>query len=298
MALLFDYEEVANGNTATLTTEGFQINKIIHASGSDPEAVLLDIFANHGAIHPLIGFSISIGSPHPSSLGSLGVVVTNLTASTLGGFRSAVVVTYQNTVTDVEESENGEIWEWNITSEQTHITSVERESLQTHFPPSEDIGVAIGVDGSDVHGTDVLRPASTLRVTKRITAGNVQSIKATAEDRIATVNSDAWNGYQIGEVLFQSFDLIKEKSNAGDPDIKNWRITYNFIIRRQRGSTDIDTTSGTVTIDPEAWDYVSFIEVETEADGKKRTLIKSVHIAKTQPRSQFGAFNLTDGENF
>lgn len=281
---IFEYTDELIGASARQTTSGFEIIKTVLASSGDNELVLGD----------LSNTPFAMGTPHPLA-GYLGVKVVDLNVVPMAGDKSLVTVIYRNEQKDFAENTDGEIWEWDFTSEQQHITSVETEAKQTHFPASEDVGVGIGIDGDDIHGTDVLRPAETIRVTLRVAEADLQSKRDTIATLRATVNSATWKGYTEGEVLFQSAHISKEKSDGGVPETKNWRIDYNFIVRRARGETPVDTTSGTVQIDPDPWDHVWFKHIEKEEDGIKRTLIESVHIAKTQDRGQFAAFDFKGG---
>ena len=283
-----------NGSNSKQTQDGFEIIELIQSINTgDDQKVLLDMPNTPWAI----------GTVHPKGW-SQGILSREINIVPMGEI-CQITVSYRSEVQDSQEDvdANGEIWQWDISSEQVHIQSVETEDLQTHFPPSEDTGVGIGVDGEDIHGTDVLRPSRTIRVSLRDTKQNTKLRKSIADELASTVNDQRWKGYEIGEVLFQNASIIQESQDFGNPETLNWRISYNFTVRRQRGSVSVSTTSGPVTPhspgDPERlapWDFISYTPVQVVEDGVKRTLIESVHVAQTQDSGRFARFNLKGGE--
>lgn len=181
------------------------------------------------------------------------------------------------------ENEYGEVWEWRIESSTTHISSVSSPEKQTHY--GEDIGQAIGVEGSDVKGVDVYRPAMSLNVTKRIDAANLHAWRVLIQSHLNTVNDGNWKSYKPGEVLFLGGDITKES--------EKYRVELSFLISRQQESEEIEFSDGTrVTIEVAPWDYLHFQEETKQVGGKPVWCIKSAHIAQVYERSNFNNFNL------
>lgn len=296
--MVIAYIEDLMDASARQTTGGFEVVKTLLADSGDDTLVLFDLASTVFAVGKPFLFG---GTPTTLSVVDLVVVPVS-------GDKCRVTVIYRNDQQESQRDENGETWEWDISSEQQHVTSVKTNADVNHFPPEEDTGLGIGIDGDDVHGTDVLRPSASLRVTIDIPEGDLEFKRGVILDLASSVNASSWKGYAAGEVLFQNANIRKMKNNGGDSSIRNWRITYNFLIRKDQGEETVEVTSefsdnydpetglGDVSVDSEAWDHVNITHVDKEVDGKKKTLNQSVHVYKTQPRGNFGRFNLNSYE--
>lgn len=188
---------------------------------------------------------------------------------------------------DAREDENGEIWEWSLATQQTHITSVDSPAKQLHFPAWANVGTAIGVHEDQVDGADVYRPTGTLRITKRFDSTQITShFRRQLIDASATVNASNWKDWEAGEVLFLGADLAPSGPTEH-------RVIYNFQFARKRLPYTVFLHDGsTVTIEPGPWDHVWFKHAErmVNADSGERvkqTGVESVHVAQVYGPYEF-----------
>lgn len=183
-----------------------------------------------------------------------------------------------------------EYWEWDMGSTQEHITSVKQPSYQIHYPSaSAVVGVAIGVNGDEVEGTDVFRPLTSLRIRKivsYITADGVSALNNLQN----TVNLYPWFGYLPGEVLF----LGSRIANRPDGFID---LEMSFLIRKTAPpATFVLFNGSSVQVQAEAWDYLWLrYGNKPTYDGTQSyrvSTIQSLHIARVYERANFALFGL------
>jgi len=246
---------------------------------SDPEA----------ARSQLAGKGLIYGAAHPNLTG-LFLISAKCEPHTHGTVK--VTLDYGK-LGDPREDQYGEVWEWNLATEQTNITAVDDPAKQVSYPSWADAGTAIGVDGDTVEGVDVYRPAGSLRVTKRIPVANIASWRTNILAALCTTNSEAWQNFAAGEVLFLGGDI---SPLAGG---KHALVTMNFLFAKNREAFNVTTRTGTQSIKPTAWQHVWFrhVEVFSGADEKrtKEVVIESVHIATIYESASFATFNLGTG---
>lgn len=202
-----------------------------------------------------------------------------------------LIVVYRETRDDIRENQHGEIWEFSIASQQTHITSVKHESKQLHYPTAANVGTAIGVDGEQIQGVDVYRPLGTLRVSKRINASTYSpSFRRNLYRAQNRVNSGNWFDWSAGEVLFLGAEIEPIKSNE-------WRVTYNFLFADYPGPTAITLADGSqVNVANRPWEYLWLRFGSKTVDGVKQKTALSAHIASVYEFFNFSSFQLQGPE--
>lgn len=225
-----------------------------------------------------------------------------------------LTVTYGPDQETFEEDENEEVWRFNLSSEQSHITAVRTESRQQHYPRSgpdpgeglpyekvpgeeHDVGTTIGINGDDVDGADVYRPLMRIEVTKKTNETNWLVKKGIAEDGMDKTNTTIWKGYEPGRVLFTGATIEKTKDDE-------YTFSYTFQVRAAQNEVTFDLSDGSTTdaIDIGPWDHVWFrhkstVETDTVTSVKtKRKLIEDVHVAQVYESYEFGLFELDGGE--
>lgn len=175
----------------------------------------------------------AIGVAHPvfSSLFLIEI------AARMNDHRVRVVETYGVSDQTATENQYGEIWEWDLAAQTTHIAAVTDPAKQVHYPTAYNTGAAIGVDGDSVNGVDVYRPGMSLKVSKHFTGGNLYAELQTIQALLNKTNSGAWKYYKAGEVLFIGAPVRKIKS-------EDWLVEYNFLIARQSEPETITLATG------------------------------------------------------
>lgn len=277
-------EELHESQSIILTKDGIKTTRIYEFDDTrDPEVIL-----NNGLVP-------AYGAPHPT------LANTFVNEVRLEPFenRTRLVVSYGPSERNLENS-HGEIWEWNFTATQVHITSVDSPAKQIHYPPTFDCGPAIGLDGDEVHGVDVYRPAATIRVAKRLSTMPSQQVISGYFDRQGKVNNGAFAGWQARELLFNGIQI--------EPlPYKEARLTFNFLAAKRKPEHVIYLATGepvaVASLDP--WDYFWYRHIEkilnVPADpaipgdtGKaiKQNHIESIHLAKVYDDIDFTYFNL------
>lgn len=184
-----------------------------------------------------------------------------------------------------------EVWEWDVSSQQEHITSVRDSSYVAHYPASDDVGKAIGSHGEDVDGVDVYRPVGSLRIS-RVWSTFTQAQRRTLMDLRSCTNDRTWFEFYRGEVLFLGAHVSRL------PDLRT-RVEYAFLISDYVAPYPIELMNGTTqTISPYPWDYVWYEygdKPETGSGGRqvaKRDIL-SVHLAQVYDEANFNALALT-----
>lgn len=229
-----------------------------------------------------------IGVAHPvfSSLFLIEI------SARMNDHRVRVTETYGVSDQTATENQYGEIWEWDLAAQTTHIAAVTDPAKQVHYPTAYNTGAAIGVDGDSVNGVDVYRPSMSLKVSKHFTEGNLYAELQVIQNLLNKVNSGGWKYYAAGEVLFIGAPARKIKAD-------DWLVEYNFLIARQAAAEVVTLADGvtTVTITRRPWDYVWYRYLSNTVDSGGGNLIlsrgiESVHIAQVYEEGEFGNLNL------
>jgi len=186
----------------------------------------------------------------------------------------------------------GEVWVWDIGSRNQNITSV-RDSSYCWHSGDEDVGNAIGVDGTQTHGVGVYRPAIQLQV-KKLWSVITAADRIFLESMLNTTNAYDWLEYLPGEVLFIGAKIQRRADGLID-------VTYNFLISLHQGQQSIEMWNDTYTyIEPHPWDYVWYQYVDlppdTDSSGEDDPPVKrgvrSVHVAQVYDEADFSMFGL------
>lgn len=181
-----------------------------------------------------------------------------------------------------------EKWEFDLTSAEQNITHVTRLGAQGSWP-AEAATTAIGIDGETVEGVDVFRPTLSLKVTKSISAGNLDAAINTLVPLIASTNRGDWAIFEQGQALFTGA-IIREGQAA------DYLVEYNFQIAATRTLDPVTLSNGDIVApNCEPWDYVWFQhDITTDSGGTvAEYTIKSLHIARVYDLAYFSALNLT-----
>lgn len=139
---------------------------------------------------------------------------------------------------------------------------------------------AINVTSDGPQGVDIVKPVYTWSETHYLSDATVASKKATYYALTGKVNSDGWNGYSAGEVLF----LGATGSKRGRED---WEVTFRFSASPNRS----DVTIGGITgISAKGWEYV-WLEYEDEEDLDASKTVKKPVYAHVEQVYEYAAFS-------
>jgi len=265
-----DVYELVESRKVVRTDAGTQVTRVfkdLTDAYPNPELALLRAPA-HGSVHPDMP----------------GLYVSEVRAEPVGSAWTKVFVTYSE-VWDPSMNAAGEIWTWDIESGQQHITSVRDNSYAWHYPDTATVGTAIGVDGDQVHGVDVYRPAEAFNCRKLwdyITVEGMQTLR----DMRRHFNLGPWQGYADRAVLFLGAKVGRAPNGQVIAD-------YSFVADEWQGETDIlliDDDS--VTIDPPPHDYLWFRHGEKVDGGERVHGIRDVHLAQVYDAADFEVLGL------
>lgn len=158
-----------------------------------------------------------------------------------------------------------------------HIT----HSLNTKSTDNAiDHGGAIGVTDNGVEGVDITVPSYNFTITKRFS-----SITAAYKQHLASltgsVNSDTFQGFAAGEVLFQG----ASGSKRGDED---WEIVYNFSAKVNANAPTVGSLSWT-DVTKQGWEYF-WVQYKESVDtvqkrGKKEPI--GAYVEQVYPEQSF-----------
>ena len=264
-----------------------------------PEEAVIQFAANVAAI----------GSQHPVFTNPY-IELVDIRAEPYDRF-AKVIATWEPVPGEAAANAHGEIWRFQLGTQETQITSVSEESLALHYPTGvkHDVGMGINVDDQgNVNGVMVKRPSLAITVEKKIPNVNFNVQINVVQTRLNTINSEAWWNYAAGEVLFLGADITKTSADE-------WTFIYNFEAARKQldrmwefyfsqtgtGAAKVVTiVSEPITINP--WDYVwfTFEKVPFEdGDGNEafKRYIRNLHIDTVYQSSVFDAFNLHDPDD-
>lgn len=153
---------------------------------------------------------------------------------------------------------------------------------------------AIGVDGENVQGVDIVVPQLTWTETydvphQYVTTNYVKSVSGLT----GSVNKESFRGFQAGEVLFMGCSGSQQwDSDKGDGP---WNLSYKFVASANQGEgkTFPALTIGEITdIEKDGHDY---LWIRYEPDVQNETLLKKprfVYVNKVYPRADFEALGI------
>lgn len=164
----------------------------------------------------------------------------------------------------------------------TQGENIKKAIFQAHYPANKDCGDYIGVDGENVEGVDINVPKITFREVHERGTLSWQYRRVLA-NLAGTINKFKFKGLEKGEVLF--LGATARRTGTGP-----WRIEYMFACERN-ATLEIQTQSGTQTIEKIGWDYIWFqrAKVDKGVDAPIRYEVESAHVAMVY---EWGDFKL------
>ena len=214
-----------------------------------------------------------------------------------------VTIKYKPNEDTATQNQAGEIWEFVCSAETIHITSVDDPSKQKNYPNVEwnDPGEAIGVDGDNVEGADVYRPATRIRVTKIFTEGEGagkmnNQFRTKILNAQAKTNNESWPSsgeFDSAEVLFLGATMSQIAQQQATDKV-TWRVVFEFAAAKKQSRTVViigDDSPVKVTYNP--WEYVWLRFANVPAANKSTQVnIQSVHVAEVYDDTNFSVFHL------
>lgn len=182
---------------------------------------------------------------------------------------------------DDERPETGEgLWSFDTSGESFNIqftdpTRQTRGHTGTESPTPESWSGAIGVNGKEVSGTDIIVPSLKLTYRTRLPNSmvNIGWVKTVASIT-GTTNFRPFYGFKRGELLFVG--ASGEEAVDRDPD-----MTFTFMASSNIDSFKfnvIDTAKPTVTVSKRGWEYLWLYYADTEDTDSKRVIPKPIDV--------------------
>jgi hypothetical protein len=181
---------------------------------------------------------------------------------------------------------------------------------------SKNLKGAIGFDGKNIEGVDITVPVFKFSETYYMTDAEVdEAYKQVVFRATGTVNSDAFRGFEPGEVLFLGAVGARQGSKADDL----WEITYNWAAMPNENNATVgeigvgyltsSVTGGTANkattpvaaeftgIAKEGWHYLWVQYADTD-DGDVNSVVKTpiaVYVEQVYPYSDFSDLTTETG---
>lgn len=193
---------------------------------------------------------------------------------------------YPLTMNDV-----GEIWEYELNTEQTEVRSVTSKADQkcyTMADPSGTVGgeLAIGVDGDTISGTQAYRPTTTLRISKVFPEKPDNAFVKSLLSIRGRLNSSAFDLWSAKEVLFLGASLRKNGDGY-------WQCDYSFLCAEKQPSASLELANGTtVNFSPEPFDYVWYKYIKSPVGTGTQNGIQAVYVAKIYDAVSFAPLGI------
>jgi hypothetical protein len=149
-------------------------------------------------------------------------------------------------------------------------------------PP--DFKGAINVDDNSVNGVDIIVPVFNFNETKRIARDFISTAFKTSVFRLTSkVNSQAWHGFEAGEVLFMGASGSKH-GRTGD-----YELNFKFAASPNKTNITIGSISG---IEKKGWEYL-WVRYEKSTDQNCLIQIpKAVYVHQVYESGDFSALGL------
>lgn len=126
-----------------------------------------------------------------------------------------------------------------------------------------------------IEGADIFRPVSSFTVTIRPANGSVdQAYRVLANKYVGAVNSDPFEGYAAGEVLFNGI-AGGERSDADS------ELSLEFLIAENETGL---TVGGITGIAKQGWDLLDPYRELQEVSGQTKSVVTAVFIRRVFPR--------------
>lgn len=163
------------------------------------------------------------------------------------------------------------------------LKTVSSYSLPGSTPPNYQ--GAIGVSESGIEGVEIVDPVFSFQEIRIKAAATVDAaFKAVIFGMTGRVNSESWNGYEDGEVLFMGATGVQRSEDE-------WEIVYRFIASQNATGLAVGEISG---ISKAGHDYLWALYSD-EIDGASNTLVKvprAVFVEQVYKRGAFSALGL------
>lgn len=187
---------------------------------------------------------------------------------------------------DASYAPQGAVVNFSIGGATAHITQ-SKETVQRYSPGDDapDFKGAIGVNNDSVEGVDIHVPKYEWSETHYRPAAEITPVYRAILFDVAEkpVNSDAFRGFEPGEVLFLGCEGSKRGSDQ-------WELTYKFAASRNRADPDFVDDIGDITnVEKEGWDYL-WIRYEDRKDTASHSLVKvpkAVYVERVYDKSDF-----------
>ena len=181
--------------------------------------------------------------------------------------------------------ENDNITSFDTTGGSQHVT----QSLSTvgvYPSASPDMGGAIGYDGQNVNGVDIITPAYTFTEQHVFSQDYVnETYRKTLANLTGCVNNRKFRGFDEGEVLFKG----AAGSMFTEDNLTKWQLLFHFATSPNRTNFYV----GDIYIKQKlGWDYL-WVMYGNEVDANR--LIKrprSVYIERMYPFDNFSALRI------
>lgn len=202
--------------------------------------------------------------------------------------------------TSTSPSGTPEVEEIDMTAGQEHITAVEKQEQQLHYPVGDQNGIytgqSIGVVGKRVEGTDRYIPAASFSLTRFVDPNLVNTeFKTNIWELTGKVNDAPFRDWEEGEALFLGARMSRQGEGF-------WNVTYLFL-GNKNATLDLDLLGSGENVNvgqqvpKTGWQYVWYVhsELEKDAGGLKgiEGVIKSAHVATIYQAGDFGLLGLT-----
>jgi len=201
-----------------------------------------------------------------------------------------VTVKYQSSSSslDIDDNEPEPTFSFDTGGATMHLSqSLETDGIYPDDAP--DYGGAIGYDGENVNGVDVVQPVMNFSETHYFKPSRVTtSFKRTIARLTGTVNSDSFRGYDAGEVLF----LGASGTRRGTSSKSLWEISYRFSVSLTKEDFDV----GDISISRKSgWDYLWVRYADKPEDGEVLKKPSSAYVERVYERESFGSLGLGKG---
>lgn len=147
------------------------------------------------------------------------------------------------------------------------------------------LGGAIGYDGENVAGVDITVPVWNWQETHYLTDAELNTYAYYA--LTGSVNSDVFEGYQPGEVLF----LGASGQKRGTASTDKWEITFKFAASPNMTGITVGSITG---IAKNGWDYL-WVQYGDDVDSSAAVRIKkpvAVYVERVYDSAPFSSLGL------
>ena len=189
---------------------------------------------------------------------------------------------------DSEDNEPEPTFSFDTGGATMHLTQ-SLETMGSYPDDAPDYGGAIGYDGENVNGVDVVQPVMNFSETHYFKQSRVTTtFKRTIARLTGTVNSDSFRGYEAGEILFLGASgTLRGKSKSA-----LWEINYRFSVSPTKENFDV----GDIGITRKSgWDYLWVRYSDKPEDGEVLKKPSAAYVEKVYERETFASLGLGKG---